>query len=126
MFVHLPLLALLLISCSKQEMSKLTNNSLIPAPGEVIASGDYFELNEKTKVRIINENKSLRRTAEFFITDIKEATGLEIEILQGKKLRRTNIIEFILDETVSSEEEGYSISIQKSVYIRMKVYVTIL
>lgn len=110
------LASLMLFSCNRinmDEKSDLKENSLIPAPVEVIPTGEWFLLNSNTAIKIIDVNKALLRSAEFFQQQLKEGTGIEPEILPAESSRRSNLIVFQLEEDPLQGEEGYSIVIGK-------------
>lgn len=93
-----------LFACKQPIPKDLNNDTLIPLPSEVIATGSSFEINPKTTIVVSQEGQELETLAAQLQTYLFESTGLKLEISTEKS---SNAI--VLG--ISSNIEGYHIEV---------------
>jgi hexosaminidase len=113
-FIYLPFLFACMLSCSTGEISDLNDNSLIPAVRELTATGDFFEINDRTRFCIVKRGSNLLNTAVDFSIDMESETGIYIGPLLKKRFYHSNVISLLLEENNTLGDEGYILDIQKN------------
>lgn len=107
------LTSVLFSSCSSKEpVSKdLSQESLIPKPIELIATGSSFELTNQTKIYVIGENEKSLWIANYLADLLNPATGFDLSVQSDDQAMGGNAINLNLDGDASLGKEGYQLEI---------------
>ena len=108
------IMLLTIISCKKQSPSDLLQESIIPAPFSITATGEYFKLIPGTDIYVIGESKELSQIGQYLAERLKPATGFEIEVKQATDTSTGGHIYLSLSgiET-NSDDESYKLNITR-------------
>lgn len=99
------LLFTMLHSCSEQEVTNLQENSIIPKPRSVLASGESFSINKRTAVLFNSESKAVEDVAQYLSGSIEDIAGLQPETAYSlKTFKKGNIYLSVTDEKMPGEE----------------------
>jgi hexosaminidase len=108
------LIAFTVGSCKKKSLSDLSNESIIPAPVSITATGDYFKLNSGTDIYITGESEELKQIGQYLAEKLKPATGFEIEVKQATEASgRGNICLILSGNGTNPGDESYELNITK-------------
>ncbi len=101
------------LSCTTEEMSEFTTDYLIPVPQLLVATGEYFDIDSRTSIFVAEGNEELAQIGALLSGDMEKISGLKIENVTGKKVRRSNVIVLSIDKDSQIGEEGYTLDIGK-------------
>ncbi len=81
----LPLLILAIavmiqVSCTKQEPSDLSAESIIPKPVSVVSTGDYFTLRPGTGIFVMGESSELLNIGHYLADRLRPSTGYSLNV----------------------------------------------
>ncbi len=97
------------IGCGEPRTKKdLTAETLIPIPEQVSATGSSFLLTGSTTLSISDDTEEMNRLAYYFNDLINPATGFDMGLVADGD------IQLIKDESASSGNEGYTLSITEN------------
>jgi hexosaminidase len=108
-FILLTMVAAL-FSCTPKEPTDLAENTVIPKPVLVTATGDSFQLNSETTVYVSRDE--LGATAAYLNAKLKPATGFELAVHTTAEAPGTGIF-LTLDNDPELGDEGYELLIDK-------------
>ena len=103
----------LLNSCTKKEPTDLTQNSFIPKPVSVEATGESFELTTSANVYYHEEVKELQQEAEYLAAELKRILGTAPAVSATSEVPRSGIYLYVTDEDDELGTEGYSLKVGK-------------
>lgn len=112
--VVLFILVVILTSWSwvKKPKMDLLNEVILPKPVSVIASGNSFELNAKTKIFVNGESKELLKIGHYLANFIKPATGFDLKVKSTVTMSNSNSIYLSISKLESEfGKEGYKLNI---------------
>lgn len=93
--------------------------AIIPAPVNVSRLNGNFTFSGKSNIIVSPLNGETRLAADFLARLIKNPTGLDIPVIEGKKAKR-NSVSMVLDSTIKNDE-GYVLAITpKKIVIKAK------
>jgi hexosaminidase len=102
----------IILSCTKQEPSDLSKESLIPRPVSEFASNGWFKLKNGTIINYEKGNQELQSIAKYFAARIKPATGFDLRIKESKGGPGRGAINLSLSpDLLKSGEEAYTLVI---------------
>jgi hexosaminidase len=113
--VSMTILTLLAVSsCKKEIPSDLSNESIIPLPVSITATGDYFKLSSGTDIYIIGESEELKKIGQYLAEKLKPATGFEMEVKQATQIPRPgNICITLSGNETDPADESYELNITR-------------
>ena len=86
---------------------------LIPQPAQLEIKQGNFEIDANTRLEIVNGTEHTEWVAHYFKTMFKQASGIDLEILQLDKISgKTNRISLEISSD-SIQKEGYLLSVSK-------------
>jgi len=103
---------ILISSCSKNPKIDLLELPLFPKPVSVISQGNSFNLNNKTKILVLEDSKELLKSANYLATIIKPSTGFDLTVESVKDEFSINCI--LLNNNLQDLKfgnEGYKLTI---------------
>jgi len=104
---------LFLAACTHRTPTDLTQNSFIPQPASVIATGDAFKLTSTTVVYFQPGVEGLEHTAVYLAGKLIEISGLTISTEAADKAPSKGIYLEVSDEDAGLGNEGYDLNIGK-------------
>lgn len=100
------------LSCTTRTPSDLSQESIIPKPVAVSATGDYFTLKLNTKIFIQGGKDELKSVGQYLADRLKPATGFGFEIeTTDKEPGKGNIYLSLSATDPKLGEEGYELEI---------------
>lgn len=109
------LAALIFFSCEQNkpasEEAKLRFESLIPKPVTANMTGNSFTLGRDAKIVVTSSHEGVRNVANFLQQKLRPATGFDVEISEGEKGGKGDIVLSIGDD-MELGEEGYALAIE--------------
>lgn len=98
-------------SCAPEAKQKLDldDNSLIPIPSNIVATGSSFDLNNETTIYSDGKSKTGTQLAQI----IKEAAGFQVALKPMSKESKANGIHLNFSDDESLGQEGYKIQIDE-------------
>lgn len=90
----------------------LTDHSVIPAPREVVATGEVFAMKGPVRIAVPEGKDDLRNSGEMLAAELETLTGMPAEVVTVRTwLRRGAIILRFSEDTLSYGDEGYGLFI---------------
>ena len=68
-------------ACNKKEKTDLSQETVIPKPVSVVASGSTYSITEKTGIYYQSDKEELGRTGQFLADIINPSTGFNIQAM---------------------------------------------
>jgi len=112
-FLALSVITLIQVSCKSGTPSDLSGEHIIPVPVSVVATGDYFRLDEKTAICISDGSDELRQLAEYLAERLRPATGFAFAVKTTKVPPKGSIYLTFAGADSIPLEEGYTVTITK-------------
>lgn len=111
-FLSILIIALMVIqsSCTTRTPSNLSEESLIPIPVKITATGGYFSLTSKTGIYFTGGSDEVRQVAEYLAGKLRPATGFELITKATESVPPRSGIFLTLADTVTGDE-GYVLNI---------------
>jgi len=108
--------AILFFSCEKHTPKDLLEESIIPVPVSVTATGSSFALTKKTAIYVQDSIANLPETGKYLAGLLAPATGFELPVKVTAKAPRSKSI-YLTTLASDSElgEEGYEMTITEDV-----------
>ncbi|KOH45410.1 beta-N-acetylhexosaminidase [Sunxiuqinia dokdonensis] len=103
-------MAAALFSCAPKEPTDLTQNTVIPKPVLVTATGNSFQLNDETGI-FVNRDE-LSSTAAYLSEKLNPATGFELAVQTADEAPTSGIF-LTLGHDPELGDEGYELLIDK-------------
>lgn len=103
-------IAAALFSCAPKEPTDLTQNTVIPKPVLVTATGNSFQLNDETGI-FVNRDE-LSSTAAYLSEKLNPATGFELAVQTADEAPTSGIF-LTLGHDPELGDEGYELLIDK-------------
>jgi hexosaminidase len=112
--VTLAILALL-VSCKTRTPKDLLQESIIPVPVSVTATGSSFALTKKTGIYVQDSVADLTKTGQYLAGMLAPATGFELPVKSAAKTPRSNAI-YLTTAADDAElgEQGYELTITEN------------
>jgi len=93
----------------------LSQESLIPKPVSVVATGSSFELKEGTNIYISEESDELQRTGQYLADQLNPATGLSMQVIASSEAPAAGHIYLRLSGSDPEiGDEGYELEIREN------------
>jgi hexosaminidase len=112
-FLLVLFLATVVFGCKKPHApTDLTQENLIPKPVSIQATGEVFELTEKTAIRVEGESSELTQIGEYLATKLRPATGYALNVATTKgEPTSGNIYLTTTGTDATLGDEGYELTI---------------
>ena len=113
MFFPLIIALLFLTGCNSGNSGKDEKNvyAIIPAPLSLTELPGKFTFREKSKIIVSPLNEQTKLSADFLASLVRNATGYELQIVEGNKAQNGSVL-MAVDTSVKSPE-GYILSVSR-------------
>ena len=102
------------LSCKPVSPSDLSQESIIPRPVSITATGDYFTIKKETGIYIQGESQELNRIGQYLAGVFRPSTGYPLDVRStGEAPGSGNILMTLSGAAESVGEEGYVLNITK-------------
>jgi hexosaminidase len=102
------------ISCKTKTPTDLTNESIIPKPVSIAATGDYFTLKEKSSIFVRGEADEMIQIGQYLAGKLNPVTGFATKVkTTSTEPRSGNIYLSLSDPDNKLGDEGYELTITK-------------
>jgi hexosaminidase len=92
--------------------TNLSDHSIIPAPRELVATGEVFALNGPIRIAIPEGQDEIWKNGEILAVELESLTGMSAEVVTVQTwLRKGAIILRLSGDSLSYGEEGYGLFI---------------
>jgi hexosaminidase len=104
------------MSCKTKTPTDLSQESIIPKPVSITATGDSFAINAGTDIYIQGESDELKQIGQYLADRLKPSTGFGIDVKSTSEAPRSgNIYLTMSGADAKPGDEGYELTVTKNI-----------